>query len=310
MTSPNTASPNIKTLLRIAGEADYDDLTSEQTSQAAIEAYAPDFTLVEPPSLPQAGTYVGTGQWRAMNDKMRALWQQQITVDKRWDVPYENVVVMRTTMNWTAHATGRSATWPAIEVLWFNDQAQISRIEMFHSDTALILATLDDATRAAAKASTDASYTTPGHAALATEPPQPSRNLLAYRRMQHSAEFEHDITSDKSRQAMWDNFTEDYEIVEPGSLPHGGTYRGRDEWAKMNATMRGLWAQKVIPLHVWDVPGDDLIILYSEMEFTARATGKSVTFPAVELLYYTDEKISKVEMFLQDAQVILDTLEP
>jgi hypothetical protein len=304
------ASRNIATLLRIAGEADYDDLTSEQTNRAAIEAYAPDFTLIEPPSLPQAGTYVGTEQWRGMHEKMRSLWQQQVTVDKRWDVPYENVVVMRTTMAWTAHSTGRSATWPAIEVLWFDEQARISRIEMFHSDTALILATLDEEARAAARAATDTSYTTAAHAALATEPPQPSRNLLAYRCMQHSAEFEHDITSDRSRQAMWDNFTEDYEIVEPGSLPHGGTYRGREEWAKMNATMRSLWAQKVRPLHVWDVPSDDLIILYSEMEWTARATGKTVSFPAVELLYYTDEKISKVEMFLQDSRVILDTLEP
>lgn len=304
------ASRNIETLLRLAGEANYDDLTSEQTNRAAIDAYAPDFTLVEPPSLPQAGTYVGREQWQAMHDKMRALWQQGLTVEKRWDVPYEDVVVMRTTMEWTAHATGKTASWPTIEVLWFDEQARISRIEIFHSDTARILNTLDEEARAAARAATDASYSTPAHAARAAVPPQPSRNLLAYRRLRRSAEFEHDITSDKSRQAMWDNFTEDYEITEPASLPHGGVYKGREEWAKMNATMRSLWAQKVVPLHVWDVPEDDLIILYSEMEWTARATGKTVSFPAVELLYYTNEKISKVEMFLLDSQIILDTLEP
>jgi hypothetical protein len=42
---------------------------------------------------------------------------------------------------------------------------------------------------------------------------------------------------------------------------------------------------------------------------TAKATGKTVTFPAVELLCYRDEKICKVEMFLQDTKVILDTME-
>jgi hypothetical protein len=216
---------------------------------------------------------------------------------------------MRTRMEWTANATGRSAAWPTIEVLWFNKDAQFSRIEIFHQDTKLILDTLDDETRAAARRATDPSYTAAPHAWKSAEPAEPSRNLLAYRRMQQEAEFEHDITSDKSRQAMWDNFTPDYEIIEPASLPHGGLHQGREEWAKMNATMRSLWSQQVVPVHVWDVPSDDLIILYSEMEFTARATGKSVRFPAIELLYYRDEKICKVEMFLQDSQVILDTLE-
>lgn len=303
-------SRNIETLLRLAGEANYADLTSEQTNRAAIDAYSPEFVLVEPPSLPQAGTFRGRDEWKKMHDQMRSLWQQKLTVEKRWDVPSENLVVMRTTMEWTAHATGRSAAWPTIELLWFDDDARIARIEIFHQDTARILTTLDDETRASAAAATDTSYVTPPHAALAVEPPNPSRNLLAYRRMQQSAEFEHDITSDKSRQAMWDNFTEDYEIVEPPSLPHGGVYRGREEWAGMNEKMRSLWAQKVKPLHVWDVPEDDLLVLYSEMEWTAKATGKTVTFPAVELLFYTNEKINKVEMFLQDTQIILDTLEP
>jgi hypothetical protein len=303
-------SRNIETLLRLAGEANYADLTSEQTNRAAIDAYSPEFVLVEPPSLPQAGTFRGRDEWQAMHDKMRSLWQQKLTVEKRWDVPSENVVVMRTTMEWTASATGRSASWPTIELLWFDDDARIARIEIYHQDTARILSTLDDETRADAAAATDASYVTPPHAALAVDPPEPSRNLLAYRRMQQAAEFEDDITSDKSRQAMWDNFTPDYEIIEPPSLPHGGVYKGREEWAGMNAVMRSLWNQKVKPLHLWDVPDDDLIILYSEMEWTAKATGKTVTFPAVELLFYTDEKIRKVEMFLRDTQVILDTLEP
>jgi ketosteroid isomerase-like protein len=303
------ASRNIETLLRLAQGANYDDLTSDQSNHAALDAYAPDFVLVEPPSLPHAGTYRGRGEWQRMHDYMRELWQQKLTVEKRWDVPEEDVVVMRTKMEWTANATGRSAAWPTIQVLWFSKDAQISRIEIFHQDTKAILDTLDDETRAAARLATDPSYAAAPHAWKSVEPAVPSRNLLAYRRMQQEAEFEHDITSDKSRQAMWDNFTSDYEIIEPASLPHGGLHKGREEWATMNATMRSLWAQQVVPVHVWDVPSDDLIILYSEMEFTARATGKTVRFPAIELLYYRDEKIRKVEMFLQDAQVILDTLE-
>lgn len=137
-----------------------------------------------------------------------------------------------------------------------------------------------------------------------------SRNLEAYQRLMKQAEFEHDITSERSREAMYENFTEDYEIVEPPSLPHGGVYKGRDEWLKMNEKMRSLWAQKVVPQHTWDLPEDDLIVLYSHMEWTAHSTGKTVSFPAIELLHFRDAKICKVEMFLQDTKIILDTLEP
>lgn len=301
-------SRNVETLIRLAKGANYDDITSDQTNRAALDEYAADFVVVEPPSLPQAGSFHGRDEWHRMHDLMRSLWQQKLTVLHRFDVPEENVVALHTTMEWTASATGRSAAWPAVEVIWFNDDAQLARIEVFHQDTKVILDTLDDATRAAAAAATNPAYTVPPHAGIHVEPAHPSANLLAYRRMQELADFEHDITSDQSRQAMWDNFTPDYEIVEPPSLPYGGVYTGRDEWAKMNEAMRALFAQSVKPLHVWDVPDDDLVILYSEMEFTAKSTGKSVTFPAIELLYYRDAKICRVEMFLQDTQVILDTL--
>jgi hypothetical protein len=45
------------------------------------------------------------------------------------------------------------------------------------------------------------------------------------------------------------------------------------------------------------------------MEWTANATGRTARFPAVELLRFRDGRIAKVEMFLQDTKVILDTLE-
>jgi hypothetical protein len=61
---------------------------------------------------------------------------------------------------------------------------------------------------------------------------------------------------------------------------------------------------------LWDLPESDLIILYSEMEWTARATSKTVRFPAIELLRFRDGKVANVEMFLQDTKVILDTLDP
>jgi hypothetical protein len=136
-----------------------------------------------------------------------------------------------------------------------------------------------------------------------------SRNLEAFRRLMEQGEFEDDITSERSRKAMYEAYTDDFTVVEPPSLPHGGVWSGRDEWLKMNAMMRDRWAQKVRADKIWDLPEENLVILYSDMEWTANDTGKTVSFPAIELLYFRDEKICRVEMFLQDTKAILDTLE-
>lgn len=137
-----------------------------------------------------------------------------------------------------------------------------------------------------------------------------SRNMETYQRLVAQAEFEKDLTSNQAQDAMVASFTEDFEVVEPPSLPHGGVHRGREAWLEMHKTMRSLWSQKVKPVHIWDVPEADLIVLNSEMEWTANATGRTATFPAVELLHFRDGLICKVEMFLQDTKVVLDTLEP
>lgn len=136
-----------------------------------------------------------------------------------------------------------------------------------------------------------------------------SRNLQAYHRLMERAEFSEDLTSEKSQQALFEAFTPDFEVVEPPSLPQGGVHKGRDAWLKLHELMRSLWVQKVMPQHIWDLPEQDLIVLYSTMEWTANATGRTVTFPAIELLHFRDGLICKVEMFLQDTKVILDTLE-
>ena len=65
-------SRNVETLVRLAEGANYDDLTSEKTNRAALDAYAPDFVVVEPPSLPQGGAFRGGEEWQRMHHLMRA----------------------------------------------------------------------------------------------------------------------------------------------------------------------------------------------------------------------------------------------
>ncbi len=136
-----------------------------------------------------------------------------------------------------------------------------------------------------------------------------SRNMETYNRLKEQAHFDQDLTAERSQQAMLEAFTEDFEIIEPPSLPYGGVHKGRDAWLKMQGTMRSLFQQKVWIDHIWDLPEEDLIVLYSTMEWTANSTGRTVKFPAVELLRFHDGRIFQVELFLQDTKVILDTLE-
>lgn len=133
--------------------------------------------------------------------------------------------------------------------------------------------------------------------------------MQTYLGLKEAAEFQDDLTSEKAQAAMLAAYTDDVEIVEPSSLPHHGVHKGKENWLKMQNHMRSLWQQKVFVNHIWEVPEDDLIVLHTTMEWTANATGKTATFPAVELLYFRDGLISRVELFLWDTKLCLDTLE-
>ena len=138
----------------------------------------------------------------------------------------------------------------------------------------------------------------------------PSRNMETFTKLQDAADMKNDLTSKKAQQAMWDAYHEDFEILEPSSLPTGGLHKGREAWLAMNNLMRSLWSQKVWIDETIDLPERNLLILYSTMEWTGQKTGKSVTIPAVELLYFKEALISRIEMFFQDTHALLALLEP
>jgi ketosteroid isomerase-like protein len=137
-----------------------------------------------------------------------------------------------------------------------------------------------------------------------------SRNMQTYLKLTGQAEFSDDLTSDKASNAVLAAATPDVEIHEPASLPQGGVHKGHQAWLELHHTMRSLWEQKVETLRVWDMAEDDVIVLYSMMDWTAKATGRQIRFPAVEVLTFRDGLICKVEIFHQDAKAVLDTLQP
>jgi hypothetical protein len=135
-----------------------------------------------------------------------------------------------------------------------------------------------------------------------------SRNMETCLKLVADADFENDLTSERSKAAMAAAYAPEFEIVQPLSLPQGGVHTGRDGWLKMLEIMKARWQQKVWHERIWDLPEDDLIILYSWLTWTARANGEEIRFPSVELLWFEDGLISKVEMFISDTKRILDVL--
>jgi hypothetical protein len=136
----------------------------------------------------------------------------------------------------------------------------------------------------------------------------PSQNLLAFTQL--AKEVDDDLTSEKSLAAMEKAVRGDAEYVQPPSLPHGGIHKGRDGWIEMQRTMRSFWNLDVNVRHMWDIEESDVVILYVDMEWTAKSTGRSVQLPALELLQFQDGKLARTEIFLQDTKALLDTLVP
>ena len=305
-------SRNYETFRRLREEADFEDLTSDRSHEATLRAYAPDFEIVEPPSLPQGGVHKGRDAWLAMHGVMRSLWHQKANVKHIWDLPEDDVIVLYTTMEWTAKATGRTARWPTTQVVQFRD-GLIARVEVFHHDTKLILDTLEPSSEPASVIALP-----PNDDSLGEDLPDhtggtmPSRNMETYLKLKERAEFASDLTARSPNRRCWRRFTPDFEIVEPPSLPQGGVHKGREAWLKMHGIMRSHWHQKVNVEHIWDVPEQrrDRPLLLDDGVDGQRDRSAPLSFLRWSSSWFRDGLIAKVEMFLQDTKIILDTLEP
>ena len=140
-------SRNLETYLRLIGRANFgqreakDYLRGDQADAAVMEAYTPDVEIHEPPSLPQGGVHVGREAWREMHEGIRARWDQRVEIQHLWDLPDDDVIVLYSTMDWKAKATGRHVQGPFVTVLRFRD-GLIAKVEIFHHDSKAILDTL------------------------------------------------------------------------------------------------------------------------------------------------------------------------
>src|SRR3954447_17270188 len=105
---------------------------------------------------------------------------------------------------------------------------------------------------------------------------------------------------DRVGRQRWDELppllTDDYEIVEPDSLPYGGTHRGVAGYVALMRRIGSLFALQFEIAGI-DAAGRDKAVLRMVVTFTAHATGRSVAMPVVEVLTLRAGRVARSEVF-------------
>jgi len=107
--------------------------------------------------------------------------------------------------------------------------------------------------------------------------------------------------------AFLEHFADDAVMIEPQSLPYGGTYRGK-------AAIKGA-LQSVFPLYTSFAykpeamaTSGEWVIAYGTFAATAARTGKAISFPLAEASRVVNGKIVLINPVYSDTKALLDTL--
>lgn len=96
-------------------------------------------------------------------------------------------------------------------------------------------------------------------------------------------------------------------ILQPASLPHGGTHEGREGMDRMAALFGEHWAREISDFRLVD--GGDSAVQQTTQTWTSHRTGRSATVEVVELFMEAHGTIAQIQVFPQDTHVLLATLD-
>ncbi|WP_261564425.1 nuclear transport factor 2 family protein [Frankia gtarii] len=98
----------------------------------------------------------------------------------------------------------------------------------------------------------------------------------------------------------------DFTIIEPRSLPWGGTHVGIDSYVTLMTTIAATFALDFRT--EWVVRDGDHLVLRATVTFTDRATGNGVVMPTVELFTVADGRLRTSEVYFADPMALLAAL--
>jgi ketosteroid isomerase-like protein len=107
--------------------------------------------------------------------------------------------------------------------------------------------------------------------------------------------------------ALRDILDPSFQIIEPDSLPYGGTHHGADGYVALMQRIGDLFDLKFAP-HGLHALSDTTVLLRMQVTFTARATGHSTHLPVLELLTVKDARVTRSHIFISDTAALLRTL--
>jgi hypothetical protein len=131
----------LEVMAKLAATWSPDSMGDPQTTESQLDLFDEQLTILEPILLPHGGRHHGVKEYRALQERMRLLWEQRIESAEYWQCDDERVA-LRIVIAWTAHTTGRRVVLPMIDMLRFRD-GKIIEVEVFLQDTKALLDTLD-----------------------------------------------------------------------------------------------------------------------------------------------------------------------
>lgn len=116
-----------------------------------------------------------------------------------------------------------------------------------------------------------------------------------------------DHASNRRWEALPDLLDEQFVIVEPDSLPYGGTHHGVDGYVSLMQRIGELFELEFEPQGLHDLD-DSTVLLRMHVTFTGRETGRTVRLPVLEVLTVRDARVSHSQVFIGDTAALLATL--
>ena len=100
----------------------------------------------------------------------------------------------------------------------------------------------------------------------------------------------------------------DIVVIQPASLPWGGTYRGR------NAFVGDLFAQMTADFEIGMdevrvIDGGEVVAAQMTCAFTSRKTGQALRIPYVEVYEFADDLIRTITVYPSDTKLLVDFLQ-
>jgi ketosteroid isomerase-like protein len=108
--------------------------------------------------------------------------------------------------------------------------------------------------------------------------------------------------------ALEDILDEQFTIIEPDSLPYGGSHHGLAGYVSLMQRIGELFELEFEPERLYALD-DSGVLLRMQVTFTARHTRRSVRLRVVELLEVADGRVRRSEVFLADTAALLATLQ-